>query len=94
MCVEPRKQLSFKKILEGIKNDRLYGFLFVKAHIPDELKHEFADFRMIIKNAMTSRKDPYMLKIAEERGCLKKTRYFGKTSSSIQKLQNFIGAWV
>ena len=77
-CVEPRKQPSFKKILKGIKNDTLYGFLFVDIHTPDELKPKFADFPMIIKNAMISRKDlsPYMLKIAEEQGCLKKPRQY------------------
>ena len=75
-CVEPRKQLSFEKILEGIKNDALYGFLFVDIHIPDELglKLKFADFPLIIKNAIISREDlsPYTLKIAKEKDCLKK----------------------
>ena len=73
-CVEPRKQLSFEKILKGIKNCTLYGFLLVDIHTPDELKPKFADFLMIIKNAMISREDlsPYMLKIAEEQGCSKK----------------------
>ena len=86
-CVEARKQLSFEKILEGIKNDTLYGFLFVDIHTPDELKPKFADFHMIIKNAVISRGDlsPYMLKTAEKQGCLKRSSrqylissYFGK----------------
>ena len=57
-CVELRKQLSFEKILDAIKNDTLYGFLFVDIHTSDELKPKFADFPMIIKTSM--------LKIAEE----------------------------
>ena len=67
-CVEPRKQPSFKKILEGIKNYTLHGFLFVDIHTPNKLKAKFADFPMIIRNAMISREDlsPYLLKIAEE----------------------------
>ena len=82
-CVKPRKQLSFEKILEGIKNITLHGFLFIYIYTPDELKPKFADFLMIIKNAIISRKDlsPYTLKIAEEQGCLKKT-----TSVSHQQL--------
>ena len=56
-CVEPRKQLSFEKIFEGIKNDTLYKFLFVDIHTADELKSKFDDFPMIIKHAMISRED-------------------------------------
>ena len=46
----------------------MYRLLFVDIHAPNELKLKLADFPMIIKNAVISRKDLscYTLKIAEE----------------------------
>ena len=73
-------------------------------YIPDELglKLKFADFPLIIKNAIISREDlsPYTLKIAKEKDCLKKPRqylissYFGKNiliNSEIAKFHLSMG---
>ena len=38
-CVQPKHQLSFEKIVKGIKNKELFGFLIVDIHIPEDLKH-------------------------------------------------------
>ena len=83
--VQPKKQLNFEKILRGVQNDQLYGFLFVDIHTPEHLKEKYSDFPMIIKNVMVSRDDlsPYMKEVAEENDYLKKPRktlissYFG-----------------
>ena len=85
-CVEPRKQLTFEKIIEGIQSESLFGLLICSIHTPEELKPKFSDFPPIIKNTMISRSDigEYMQKIAEEQGFLKKPRkylissYFGE----------------
>ena len=100
-AVEPRYQLSFQKILDGIQNDSLYGFLFVDIETPEHLKEKLADFPPIIKNTDVSRADigPYMEKIAEEHGYLKKPQhyliwsYFGEKFLSTQKWLNFIWTW-
>ena len=38
-CVQPKHQLSFEKIVKGIKNKELFGFLIVDIHTPEDLKH-------------------------------------------------------
>ena len=53
--VQPKKQLNFEKILQGVQNDQLYGFLFVDIPTPEHLKEKYSDFSMIIKNVMVSR---------------------------------------
>ena len=82
---QPKIQLNFEKILQGVQNDQLYGFLFVDIYTPEHLKEKYSDFPMIIKNVMVSRNDqsPYMKEVAEKNDYLKKPRktlissYFG-----------------
>ena len=84
--VQPKRQLSFQKILEGVKNGTLYGFLLVDIHTPNHLKEKYKDFPLIIKNTCVSRDDigDYMRNVAEEHGLLKKSKkylissHFGK----------------
>ena len=84
--VQPKRQLSFQKILEGVKNGTLYGFLLVDIHTPNHLKEKYKDFPLIIKNTCVSRDDigDYMRNVAEEHGLLKKPKkylissHFGK----------------
>ena len=44
----PKLKLCFEKIVEGIQNETLYGFLIVDIHTPDELKEKFINFSLII----------------------------------------------
>ena len=84
--VQPRHQLSFEKIVKGVKNKELFGFLIVDIHTPEDLKHFCRDFSPIIKNINISREDigVYMQKVAEQHDLLKKPKkylissYFGK----------------
>ena len=85
-CVQPKYQLSFEKILKGIENKELYGFLIVDIHTPEDSKHFCRDFPPIIKNTNIGREDigVYMEKVAEQHDLLKKPKkylissYFGK----------------
>ena len=85
-CVQPKHQLSFEKIVKGIKNKKLFGFLIVDIHTPEDLKHFCRDLHPIIKNINISREDigVYMQKVAEQHDLLKKPKkylissYFGK----------------
>ena len=43
-CVQPKRQLSFEKILEVVKNKQLYSFLIVDIHTPEDLKCFCRDF--------------------------------------------------
>ena len=78
--------MSYQKILDGVQNGSLYGFLFVDIETPEHLKEKLADFPPIIKNTDISRADIglYMEKIAEKFGYLKKPKrylissYFGE----------------
>ena len=36
-CVQPKHQLSFEKIVKGIKNKELFGFLIVDIYTPEDL---------------------------------------------------------
>ena len=87
-AVEPQNQLSFQKILDGIQNDSLYGFLFVDIETPEHLKAKLADFPPIIKNTDVSRADisPDMEKIAEEHGYLKKPQHYLISSNFGEKI--------
>ena len=84
--VQPKRQLSFHKIVEGVKNVTLYGFLLVDIHTPNHLKEKYKDFTLIIKNTFVSRDDigEYMRNVAEEHGLLLKPQkylissHFGK----------------
>ena len=72
--VQPKRQLSIHKILEGVKNGHpVYGFLLVDIHTPNHLKEKYKDFPLIIKNTCVSRDDigGYMRNVAEEHGLLK-----------------------
>ena len=40
-CVQPKRQLSFEKISEGVKNKELYGFMIVDIPTPEDLKYVF-----------------------------------------------------
>ena len=85
-CVQPKHQLSFEKIVKGVKNKELFGFLIVDIHTPEDLKHFCRDFPPIIKNINISREDigVYKQKVAEQHDLLKKPKkhlissYFGK----------------
>ena len=72
--ITPKRKLTFKKIVEGIRNQTLYGFLIVDIHTPNELKEKFKDFPLIIKNSFISREDigAHMQNVAEEHNLLKK----------------------
>ena len=78
--------MTFEKILEGIRNESLYGFLIIEIHTPEELKEKFKDFPLIIKNSFISLNDvgSYMKNVAEEHDLLKKEQkylissYFGE----------------
>ena len=43
-CVQPKHQLSFEKVVKGIKNKKLFGFLIVDIHTPEDLKNFCRDF--------------------------------------------------
>ena len=75
-CVQPKHQLSFEKIVKGIKNKELFGFLIVDIHTPEDLKHFCRDFPPIIKNTNISRENNgvYMQKVAEQHDLLKKPK--------------------
>ena len=74
--VQPKRQLSFHKIVEEVKNGTSYGFLLVDIHTPNYLKEKYKDFPLIIKNTFVP-KD-------KEHGLHKKTQkylissHFGK----------------
>ena len=72
--VTPKRKLTFEKIVEGIQNETLYGFLIVDIHTPDKLKEKFKDFPLIIKNSFISREDigSYIKDVAEKHGIFKK----------------------
>ena len=76
--ITPKRKLTFEKIVEGIRNETLYGFLIVDIHIPNKLKEKFKDFPLIIKNSFISREDigTYMQNVAEEHNLLKKEQKY------------------
>ena len=43
-CVEPRNQLTFEKITEGIQSESLFELLICSIHTPEELKSKFSKF--------------------------------------------------
>ena len=63
-----KQKLTFEKIVEGIRNETLYGFLIVDIHTFNKLKEKFKDFPLIIKNSFISREDigAYIQNVAEE----------------------------
>ena len=67
------QKLTFEKIVEGIRNETLYGFLIVDIHTPNKLKEKYKDFPLIIKNSFIFREDigAYMQNVAEEHNLLK-----------------------
>ena len=69
-----KRKLTFGKIVEGIRNKSLYGFLIVDIHTPNKLKEKFQDFPFIIKNSFISQQDiaDYMQNVAEEHNLSKK----------------------
>ena len=76
--ITPKRKLTFEKIVKGIRNESLYGFLIVDIHAPNELKEKFKDFPLIIKNSFISRKDigDYMQNVAEEHNLLNKEQKY------------------
>ena len=74
--VTPKRQLSFQKILERIEDESLFGLAIVDIHTPEELKPEFDEFPLIVKNTLVPREDigEYMGNIAKEPGFLKKPK--------------------
>ena len=77
-CVQPKRQVGFEKILEGVKSKELYGFLIVDIHTPNDLKYFCQDFPPIIKNKNISREDidVYMRKVAEQHDLLKRPKKY------------------
>ena len=77
-CLQPKHQLLFEKIVKDIKNKKLFGFLIVDIHTPEDLKHFCRDFPLIIKNINISREDigVYMQKVAEQHDLLKKPKKY------------------
>ena len=55
--VQSRKQLSFQKILAGIKDGSLFGFVLCYIHTPETLKKLFEELTPIFKNVKVSRED-------------------------------------
>ena len=76
--ITAKRKLTFEKIIEGIRNESLYGFLIVDIHTPNELKEKFKDFPLIIKNSFISRKDigDYMQNVTKEHNLLKKEQKY------------------
>ena len=74
----PKRKLTFEKIVEGIRNESLYGFLIVDIHTPNKLKEKFKDFPLIIKNSFISRENigSYMKDVAEKHKLLKKEQKY------------------
>ena len=95
--MQPKHQLSFEKIIKGIKNKELFGFLIVDIYTSEDLKHFCRDFPRIIKNTNISREDigVYMQKVAEQHDLLKKPKkylissYFGKEILINTKMAEF-----
>ena len=77
-CVLPKHQLSFEKIVKGIKNKELFGFLIVDIHTLEDLKYFCRDFPPIIMSINISREDisVYMQKVAEQHDLLKKPKKY------------------
>ena len=42
--VTPKRKLCFEKILQGVQNETLYGFLIVDIYTPDKLKENLKTF--------------------------------------------------
>ena len=76
--IQPRHQLNSQKIIDGVKNGSLFGFVQVDIFTPEELKPKFRDLPLIIKNTLISRDDigSLMKGIAQEQGLLKKPEKF------------------
>ena len=76
--VTPKQKLCFEKLLQGVQNETLYGFLIVDIHTPDELKEKFKDFPLTIKNSFISREDigAYRQNVEEEHGIFKKPQKY------------------
>ena len=96
-AVQPKRQLYCNKILKGVKNGTLYGFLLVDIHTPNHLKEKCKDFPVIIKNTCVSRDDigEYMRNVAKEHDLLKKPQkyltssHFGKEISINTEMAKF-----
>ena len=84
--VQPRKQLSFQKILAGVKDSSLFRFVLCDIHTPETLKKLFEELTPICKNVEVSREDigDHMRTYAEKNNILRKPRrmligsYLGK----------------
>ena len=84
--VRPRRRLSFQKILKGVQNGELFGFVLADIYSPNHLKQFFNEFPPIFKNAVVGREDvgELMKGFVEKNGLLKKPRrmlissYFGE----------------
>ena len=44
-----KEAIAFHKIVEGVENGTLYGFLLVDIHTSNHLKEKYKDFSVIIK---------------------------------------------
>ena len=56
-CVQPKRELSFNKILERVKKERIIR-VFYRGHLnPGKLKHYRRDFSNIIENTDILRQD-------------------------------------
>ena len=77
-----KRQLSFDKILEGVKSSTLYSFLVVDIHTPDRWKEKFKDLPPIIKNTLISQDDigDYMKNVAKNHNLFKKPRKYLNSS--------------
>ena len=75
-AVQPERLLSFSKILEGVKNETLYGFLLMDICTLNHSEEKYKDFPLTRKNAFVSRDDigEYIGNVAEEHGLLKKPK--------------------
>ena len=54
-AVQTKRQLSFNKILGGVKNGTLYDFLLVAIHTLNHLKEKYKNFPLITKITFVSR---------------------------------------
>ena len=82
-----RHQMSEKTLLSKILGGELFGYARLDIAIPENKRHEFANFPPIFKNAFVGRDDigDYMKDYAEKHGHLKKPRKMLISSTFLEK---------
>ena len=75
---ENKYRLSEKEILDGIKENKIFGAIEVDLHVPDHLKSYFAELTPIFKHATVNFADigQHMQNFVNESGMTFKKRYY------------------